>query len=147
MQPTLFVSKNSLKKLIHEYKYLLALIFGLAIAWITEPAFAQCLGWMCGPKTAISNNQVINGNNTAPVFIEFIFLTIQVLILLALGALIVTFFWKMDRDENYIKPLVALLVALLLIFGSNFIGGYIVGDGSTGSANNNPSGVTQAGFN
>lgn len=151
MQATLFLSKSDLKRFLHEYKYLFVLILGLAIAFITEPAFAQsCLGWMCGPKNAITNNQVINGNDSASVFIDFIFIAIQMLILLALGALAVTFFWKMDRDENYIKPLVGLLVALLLVFGSNYVAGFIVGDGNTGNTNgrtadNNPPGATQVG--
>lgn len=130
MQLTQFISQNSLRKFIHEYKYLIVIIAGLAIACIAEPSFAACVGWLCGPKNAITQNGVINGDNSADVFIEFIFLTVQVLILLGLAALSVVFFFKMDRDENYVKPLVALLVALFLVFGTNFVAGYIVGDGS-----------------
>ncbi|ABW32532.1 hypothetical protein [Acaryochloris marina] len=148
MQPIQSASQSQLKRFFHEYKYLLIMIAGLAIACIAEPAAAQCLGWLCGPKNAITNNGVINGNNSATVFIEFIFLAIQVLILVGLGGLAVVFFFKMDRDENYVKPLVALLVALLLIFGTNFVAGYIVGDGNnagtSASGNNNGANTTQS---
>lgn len=134
MQPAQPISQSQLKRFFHEYKYLLIMIAGLAIASIAEPAVAQCLGWMCGPKNAITENGVINGNNSASVFIDFIFIAIQMLLLLGLGGLAVVFFFKMDRDENYIKPLIALLVALLLIFGTNFVAGYVVGDGTTTNA-------------
>lgn len=152
MQPIQSVFQHQLKKFLHEYKYLLIMILGVAIACIAEPASAACLGWMCGPKNAITSNGVINGNASAGTFIEFIFLAIQLLILLALGGLAVVFFFKMDRDENYIKPLIALLVALLLIFGTNFVAGYVVGDGNnnagtsangSNNGNNNGANTTQ----
>lgn len=151
MQPIQAASQSQFKRFLHEYQYLLIMIAGLAIAFIAEPAFAQtCLGWMCGPKNAITENGVINGNASAGVFIDFIFLAIQLLILLALGGLAVVFFFKMDRDENYVKPLVALLIALLLIFGTNFVAGYVVGNGTTTNAgttangNNNGANTTQS---
>lgn len=149
MQPIQLASQSQLKRFLHEYKYLLIMLAGLSIACIAEPASAACLGWLCGPKNAITNNGVINGNNSATIFIEFIFLAIQLLILLGLGGLAIVFFFKMDRDENYVKPLVALLVALFLIFGTNFVAGYVVGDGNnnagtTASGNNNGANTTQS---
>ncbi|NJM67763.1 MAG: hypothetical protein HC851_19895 [Acaryochloris sp. RU_4_1] len=148
MQPTKSALQTDLRKFLHQYQYLLIILAGFALACIAEPVLAQqCVGWMCGPKGAITNNQVINGNGAAGVFIEFIFIAIQVLILLGLGALAVTFFYKMDRDENYVKPLIGLLVALLLIFGSNYVAGFVVGDTNAGTntqGQSNPSGRVDA---
>ncbi|NJR56602.1 MAG: hypothetical protein HC768_19880 [Acaryochloris sp. CRU_2_0] len=74
MQPTESVLASELRKFLNEYRYLFVLLVGLTVAFIAEPTLAQCVGWMCGPKTAITNNAVINGNGAAGVFIEFILL-------------------------------------------------------------------------
>lgn len=135
-------SQGKLRKLIFEYQYLWIIISGLMMAFITEPAFAQCVGWMCGPKDALTANEVVGGNPSAGIFINFIFLAIQVMILLALGALAVALFFKLNRDEDYVKPLIALLVALLLIFGSNYIAGFVVGDGTGTGGTDSTAGTT-----
>lgn len=113
---------------------------GMAIA-LSEPAVAQCIGWMCGPKDALVKNKVVSGATDGSDMIDFIFIVIQILIMLALGALAVALFFKLRREEDFVVPFIALLVALLLVFGSNFIGGYVVGDGSN-AGNSTTTGAT-----
>lgn len=136
--------RRQLYRFLNKYKWVILAAIGLAFAFC-EPTFAQCVGWLCGPKDVLRGNAILSKDNSAIAMIDFFFIVVQFMVMAVLVALAVPLVHKLKREEDYMAPFVALLAALLLIIGINFLGGYLLGNGVTGTANNTTTGGTTAG--
>ncbi|NJM67833.1 MAG: hypothetical protein HC851_20275 [Acaryochloris sp. RU_4_1] len=134
------VQRRQLYRFLNQYKLVIIAAIGLAFA-LGEPAFAQCIGWLCGPKDVLRGNAVLSNDASAIAMIDFFFLVVQVIALAVLAALAVPLVHKLRREEDYMAPFVAVLAALMLIIGINYLGGYLMGNGaSPGAANTTTTG-------
>lgn len=132
--------RRKLYRFLNKYKWVILAAIGLALAFC-EPTFAQCVGWLCGPKDVLRGNAILSKDASAVAMIDFFFVVVQLMVMAVLVALAVPLVHKLKREEDYMAPFVAILAALLLIIGINYLGSYLLGNGVTGTANNSNNGA------
>ncbi|ABW33048.1 hypothetical protein [Acaryochloris marina] len=90
-------------------------------------ASSSCLGWMCGPKSAIAASPHFNDSGS---LVDLAFLLLQIVVIMIVVVPVVIGAWKASRHEEYGGFIAFAFVVFVGLIFSNALAGYVMGTGN-----------------